>query len=80
MHLAMYKRSAVWILGNTYRWRLGQAEELPVVETAPPATGSSVFNRMRRPISGVCETSNVNSIVRPASSFLQNISESGYAP
>lgn len=60
--------------------RVEFSEELPVVETAPPATGSSVFNRMRRPISGVCETSNVNSIVRPASSFLQNISESGYAP
>lgn len=29
MHLAMYKRSAVWILGNTYRWRLGQADALP---------------------------------------------------
>lgn len=36
----------------------------------------SGFNNNRRPISGVWETSNENSIVLPASSFLQNTSES----
>lgn len=36
----------------------------------------SGFNNSRRPIRGVCETSNEKSIVRPANSFLQNTSES----
>lgn len=36
----------------------------------------SGFNNNRRPINGVCETSNENSIVLPASSFLQKTSES----
>lgn len=56
------------------------SDELPVADAAEPDVGSSVLSKMRRPISGVCDTSKVNSMVRPASSFLQNISESGYAP
>lgn len=31
----------------------------------------SDFNKMRRPINGVCDTSNVNSIVRPANSYFR---------
>lgn len=36
----------------------------------------SGFSNNLRPIKGVCETSNENSIVLPASSFLQKTSES----